>query len=102
MSGQAPRRVTMTVTGYLRGGRPGGGWYDMQSDANGGVQYSIPEFEVDEESVRDAPPEALTTGDWSEIVGYVRARYGPEDGDRLIAKWRRIADAADAERGRGR
>lgn len=93
------RRVSMTVTGYLRGGHPIGGYYDLQTDANGGLTYSIPEFEVDEASVRDAPPETLSTDDWGGIRAMVAARYGAEAGARLIAKWMRCAEAMDAERG---
>ncbi len=38
------RRVSMTVTGYLRHGHPAAGWYDMQGQADGGETYSIPAF----------------------------------------------------------
>lgn len=98
-SGVRVRRVSMTVTGYLRGGHPIGGYYDLQTDADGGMQYSIPAFEVDEASVKDAPPETLSTDDWDEIHARVAARYGAEAGARLITKWMRCAEAMDAERG---
>lgn len=69
------RRVAMQVTGYLRHGLLVGGFYDMQTGSDGGNQYSIPQGAVDEASIRDAPPE------------------------RLLADWRRFADALDVERG---
>lgn len=105
MSDEAPtgevlvRRVSFTVTGYLRHGHPVGGWYDMQSSADGGEQYSIPQSDVDEASVRDAPPERLSAEDWSEISGYVTARYGKQAGGLLVAEWARIAASYDAEEG---
>jgi|GEM_PF-4795574 len=89
------RRVSFTVTGYLRHGHPVGGWYDMQAQPDGGQVYSIPESEVDEASVTDAPPETLTDDDWSEIAGQVHARLGAEAGSALVAQWRRIAEAAE-------
>lgn len=98
--GPAPvRRVTMTVTGYLRHGHPVGGWYDMQATASGGEHYSILQSHVDESSIRDAPPERLSADDWAEISAYVTSRYGTETGRRLLADWRRFADALDVERG---
>lgn len=93
------RRVSMTVTGYLRHGHPVAGWYDMQGAADGGVTWSVPEFAVDEQSVTDAPPEQLSESDWSEIRGHVTARYGKEAGGMLLAEWARIAARYDAERG---
>lgn len=92
------RRVSMTVTGYLRHGHPVGGWYDMQSHADGGQHYSIPEFEVDEQSVTDVPPERLSEADWSEIAGFVHARYGRADGDVMLAIWDRAAVEFEHER----
>lgn len=91
------RRVSFTVTGYLRHGHPVGGWYDLQSESDGGQAYSIPEFEVDEASVTDLPPEQLTADDWSEIEGHVHARLGADAGSALVAQWRRIAEAGDPE-----
>ena len=89
------RRVTMTVTGYLHRGRPIGGWYDMNSAADGnGQAWSIPEFAVDETTVTDAPPETLTASDWLEIEGHVLARLGKERGRTLLNEWRNAA--ADA------
>lgn len=93
-----PRRVTFTVTGYLRSGTPAGGWYDMQSTADGGQTYSIPEFAIDEDTVRDAPPERLTPDDWATISAHVTGRYGTAVGTRLLTEWRRIATAVDIER----
>lgn len=90
------RRVAMTVTGYLRHGHPAGGFYDMQTAADGGMGYSIPESEVDEASVKDAPPEILSADDWNEIGAHVTARYGSEAGGRLLAEWTQIAAAFDA------
>lgn len=87
------RRVSMTVTGYLRHGHPVGGFYDMQTAADGGMAYSIPEFQVDEASVKDAPPEVLSRDDWSEIEGHVLGRLGPERGRALLAEWRLAAEA---------
>ncbi len=92
------RRVSMTVTGYLRHGHPVGGWYDMQTNADGGQHYSVPEFEVDELSVRDAAPEHLSEADWDEISGHVLARYGKQVGEELLAAWERAAEDVDAER----
>lgn len=88
------RRVSFTVTGYLRHGRPIGGWYDMQSAADGGQHYSIPEFEVDELSVRDAAPEQLSDDDWNEIRGHVAARFGPERAAGIVAQFQRAVDTA--------
>lgn len=105
MSGETPdtdvpvRRVSMTVTGYLRHGHPVGGWYDMQCAADGGQSWSVPEFAVDEQSVTDAPPETLSERDWDEIAGHVTARYGKEAGGLLIAAWQRSAAEFEHERG---
>lgn len=92
------RRVTFTVTGYLRHGHPAAGWYDMQSAADGGQHYSIPEFEVDESTVRDAEPERLSETDWDEIAGHVLARYGKQTAERILAAWERAAADVDAQR----
>lgn len=86
------RRVSFTVVGYLRHGHPVGGWYDCQSEPDGGQLYSIPEFEVDEASVTDLPPEQLTGDDWAEIEGHLVARLGREAGARMLARWRRVAE----------
>ncbi len=88
------RRVSLTVTGYLRQGHPVGGWYDMQAQADGGQTYSIPEFEVDEASVTDLPPEQLTENDWSEIHGQLAARLGPDRAGELIEQFKRCAAGA--------
>lgn len=103
---EAPvRRVSFTVTGYLRGGHPVGGWFDMQGRPDGGQQYSIPQFAVDEASITDLPPEALTRGDWDEITGTVTARLGAKAGGELADAFRQLAaerfgqgDAPDAPR----
>lgn len=88
------RRVSFTVTGYLRHGHPVGGWYDMQSAADGGQQYSIPEFEVDEDSVTDLPPEQLTADDWAEIEAHLAARLGAAAAATILAQAKRSADLA--------
>lgn len=87
-----PRRVSMTVTGYLTAHT--GGWYDLASSADGaGQKWSVPDFAVDEASVRDLPAETLTAEDWGEIGAYVTARLGPDQGGALLAQFHRLADA---------
>lgn len=94
-----PRRVTLTLTAYLTGRM--GGFYDMASRPDGdGETWSIPESAVDEDSVRDAPPERLSADDWSEIYGTVTARYGKDLAARILAEWRTIATAVDERRAR--
>lgn len=88
------RRVSFTVTGYLRHGHPVGGWYDMQSAADGGQLYTIPEFEVDEDSVTDLPPEQLTDDDWAEIEGHLAARLGAAAAATVLAQAKRSAALA--------
>lgn len=88
------RRVSFTVTGYLRHGHPVGGWYDMQSEPDGGQPYTIPEFEVDEASVTDLPPEQLSADDWNEIHGHVAARFGTEKADGILAQFKRAVGTA--------
>lgn len=88
------RRVSFTVTGYLRHGHPVGGWFDMQSEPDGGQAYSIPEFEVDEDSVADLPPEQLTGGDWAEIEGHLAARLGSAAAATVLAQAKRSAALA--------
>jgi hypothetical protein len=92
------RRVTFEVTAYWRHGVVQGGWYDMQTGPDGGETFSIPEFVVNEDTIRDAAAEQLTVDDWSEISGYVTGRLGAERGRTLLAGWRR---AAEAEAGDG-
>jgi plasmid maintenance system antidote protein VapI len=89
------RRVSFTVTGYLRHGHPVGGWYDMNSSADGNGQgYSIPEFEVDEDSVTDLPPEQLTADDWTEIGAHLAARLGAAAASTVLAQAKRTAALA--------
>ncbi len=89
------RRVSMTVTGYLRHGHPVAGWYDMTTQADGdGQDWSIPEFAVDEATVADVPAEALSDDDWDEIRGHVASRFGDERAEGILAKFRRTVDAA--------
>jgi plasmid maintenance system antidote protein VapI len=88
------RRVSFTVTGYLRHGHPVGGWYDMQSEPEGGQPYTIPEFEVDEDSVTDLPPERLTDDDWAEIEGHLASRLGAASADAVLAQAKRSAAMA--------
>lgn len=91
------RRVTFEVTAYWKGGVVAAGWYDMQTAADSGQTFSIPQGAVDEATIRDAPPEELTGADWSEISGYVRERLGPERADRMLELWRHIADDEHGE-----
>lgn len=84
-----PRRVAMTVTGYLTGHL--GGFYDLQSHPDGGEKWSIPEFCVDEHTVIDLPPETLTRDDWDEITGTVTARLGARAGGELADAFRQLA-----------
>jgi hypothetical protein len=98
-----PCRVAMTVTGYLSGHL--GGFYDMRSSPDGstdGDAWSIPEYAVDEASVRDLPPERLTEGDWNEITGTLAARLGWDVAEARVARWRRIASDLEGERPDGR
>ena len=88
------RRVSFTVTGYLRHGHPVGGWYDMQSQPNGGQTYSIPEFEIDEASLTDLPPEQLTDDDWAEIEGHLASRLGAASAATVLAQAKRSAAMA--------
>lgn len=94
MSDYTVRRVSFTVTGYLRHGHPIGGFYDMQTQADGGMTYSIPAFQVDEDTVHDAAPEQLSSDDWNEIRGHVAARFGTERAAGILAQFQRVVDTA--------
>jgi addiction module HigA family antidote len=88
------RRVSFTVTGYLRHGHPVGGWYDMQSEPDGGQPYTIPEFEIDEDSITDLPPEQLTHDDWAEIEAHLASRLGATSAATVLAQAKRSAAMA--------
>lgn len=90
---EAARRVTFQVTGYLKGGHPRGGWYDMRAMAGESQEFCIPEGCVEESTVTDAPEEELTRDDWAEIEGTIIARLGQERGLELLRRIHFLAEA---------